>query len=185
MKIRSLSFPTFGLTCSVCDIVDPCNCVGSPTPGSMISSYPIPTLLKPAVLFLINSVWMSRDVQWSVDFGLCLLAPLFHRNGLQLVHLWTVQSIGVAWCSSNYAQVPSAARLTICIYWARRKQYMPYYDVANVVTVTKMHMIRRNALWLCKNLCCENTASRLLLCYTAVSAAHEVSHRAARNVILC
>jgi len=38
---------------------------------------------------------------------------------------------------------------------------MPYYDVANLVTVTKMNMIRRNALWLCKNHCCENTASSL------------------------
>jgi len=58
---------------------------------------------------------------------------------------------------------------------------MPYYDVANLVTVTKMNMIRRNALWLCKNHCCENTASRLPQSWAAVSAALEVSHRAAQR----
>jgi len=59
MKIHTLSFPTFGLTRSVCDIVDPRNCVGSSTPGGIISSNPIPTLLEPELLFLMNSIWMS------------------------------------------------------------------------------------------------------------------------------
>jgi len=72
-----------------------------------------------------------------------------------------VLSMGVAWCSSDYARVPSAARLTVCIYRERLKSCMPYYDVANLVTVTKMNMIRRNALCLCKNHCSENTASSL------------------------
>jgi len=64
MKIHTLSFPTFGLTRSVRDIVDPRNCVGSSTPGNIISSHPIPAF------FLMNSVWMSREVRRSVDGGL-------------------------------------------------------------------------------------------------------------------
>jgi len=43
---------------------------GSSTPGSIISSHPIPTLLEPEPLFLMNSVWMSREVRGSVDGGL-------------------------------------------------------------------------------------------------------------------
>jgi len=75
-KIHTLSFPTFGLTRSVRDIVDPCNCVGSLTVGSIISCHPIPTLLVPEPLceseqlFLMNSVWMPREVRRSVDGGL-------------------------------------------------------------------------------------------------------------------
>jgi len=57
---------------------------------------------------------------------------------------------------------------------------MPYYDVENLVAVTKMNMIRRNALWLCRNHCCENTASSLPQSCAAVSAALKVSHRAAQ-----
>ena len=40
---------------------------------------------------------------------------------------------------------------------------MAYYDVANLVTVTKTNLIRRNALWLCKDQCCENRAPSLPL----------------------
>ena len=57
---------------------------------------------------------------------------------------------------------------------------MPYNDVANLVTVTKMNMIRRNALWLCQNHCSKNTATSLPQSCAAVSAALEVSHRAAQ-----
>jgi len=67
MKIHTLSFPTFGLTRSVRDIVDPSNRMGSSMPGSIRSSHPIPTLLNPAPLFLMNSIWMSREVRRSVD----------------------------------------------------------------------------------------------------------------------
>ena len=52
MKIHTLSFPTFDLTRSVRDC-------GSSTPGSIISSHPIPTLLEPEPLFLMKSAWMS------------------------------------------------------------------------------------------------------------------------------
>jgi len=55
MKIHYLS-QLFGLTRSVRDIVDPRNCVGSSTPGSIISSHLIPTLLEPKPLFLMNSL---------------------------------------------------------------------------------------------------------------------------------
>jgi hypothetical protein len=70
MKIHTLSFPTFGLTRSVRDIMDPCNCMGSSMPGSIISSHPIPTAHKPELLILMNSVWMSREVRHSVDGGI-------------------------------------------------------------------------------------------------------------------
>ena len=59
MKIHTLSFPTFGRTRSVRDILDPRNWVGSSMPGSIISSHLIPTLLEPDPLFLMNSIWMS------------------------------------------------------------------------------------------------------------------------------
>jgi len=83
-------------------------------------------------------------------------------------------------CSSDYARLPSAAGLTVCISMERCKQCMPYYDVANLVTVTMTNMIRRHALWLCDNHCCENTAPALLQSCTAVSAALKVSWRVAQ-----
>jgi len=70
MKIPTLSFPTFSLTRSVRDIVDSPNCMGSSTPGSIISSHPILKLLEPEPLFHMNSIWMSREVRRSVDGGL-------------------------------------------------------------------------------------------------------------------
>jgi len=70
MKIHYLS-QLFGLTRSVRDIMDPRNRVGSSTPGSIISSHPIPTTLhEPEPLFLMNSLWMSREVRRSVEGGL-------------------------------------------------------------------------------------------------------------------
>jgi len=41
-----------------------------------------------------------------------IVSPERPPNGASL----NVLSMGVAWCSSDYARVPSAARLTICIY---------------------------------------------------------------------
>jgi hypothetical protein len=35
---------------------------------------------------------------------------------------------------------------------------MPYYDGANLVTVTKTNMVRQSALWFYKNVSCDNTA---------------------------
>jgi len=69
MKIHYLSQP-FGLTRSVRDIMGPRNCVGSSTPGSIISSHPIPMLFEPEPLYLMNSLWMSREVRRSVEGGL-------------------------------------------------------------------------------------------------------------------
>ena len=88
--------------------------------------------------------------------------------------------MGVSRCSSDYARLPSAAWFTLYIYTERLQYCMPPYDVANLVTVTKM-MIRRNALWLWKNHCCENTASSLRQSCVPVSANPEVSCRAARR----
>ena len=42
----------------------------SSTPGSIMSSHPIPTLLEAEPIFLMNSIWMMREVWWSVDGGL-------------------------------------------------------------------------------------------------------------------
>jgi len=98
-KIHTLSFPTFGFTRSVRDIADPRNCVGSSTTGSIISSHPIPTLLEPEPLFepeplvLMNSIWMSREVRWSVHGGL---------SGFNLHHFTrTASKCCISKCSLN------------------------------------------------------------------------------------
>jgi len=85
-KIHTLSFPTFRLTRSIWDFVDPPNCVD---PQRQVVSYLLTRFLRcwsQAPLFLMNSVWMSQEVPcwW---WALCLLAPSFHHNGLQVVHL--------------------------------------------------------------------------------------------------
>jgi len=61
---------------------------------------------------------------------------------------------------------------------------MSYYDVANHVTLTKTNLIRQNALGSCEKQCCENMAPILLQSYSAVSAALEVSRRAAQWTVL-
>jgi len=101
-------------------------------------------------------------------WALCLRAPSFHSNDLQVVCIY-VLLMGVSRCSSDCALLLSAARLTVCIYIPRLKSCKPYYDVVNLLTVTKTNMIRWNALWLCKNHCCENTAPSLPQCCAAVS----------------
>jgi len=47
----------------------------------------------------------------------CIVSPERPPNGASL----NVLSMGVAWCSSDYAQVPSVAKLTVCIYRERLK----------------------------------------------------------------
>jgi hypothetical protein len=106
-----------------------------------------------------------------------IVSPQRPANGAFLKLL----SMGVAWCSSNYARVPSAARLTVCIYSERLKYCIPYYVVVNLVTVTKMNTIKQNALWLYNNHCSENTASSLTQSCAAVSATPKASHRAAQR----
>jgi len=66
VKIHTLSFPTVGLTRSDGDFGS-AQLRGSSTPGSKLSSHPIPTFLKTEPLYLMNFVWMSRR---SVDGGL-------------------------------------------------------------------------------------------------------------------
>ena len=82
---------------------------------------------------------------------------------------------------SRYALRVQSCNIHIACARSRplHRQCMPYYDVVNLVTATGMNMIRRNALWLCKDHCCENTAPGLRPSCAAVSAAPEVSHRAA------
>ena len=72
---------------------------------------------------------------------------------------------------------------------------MPYHGVANLVTVTKTNMIRRNSLWVCSNHSSENTAPSLpqklrsgvsccrsiLQSCAAVSATPEVTRKSAQK----
>jgi len=88
MKIPTLSFPTFGLTCYVWDFVDPCNCVD---PQHRVVSYLLTRFL--------GSSNQNLNLSW-ISFG-C--------------------SMGVSRCSSDYAPVPCAARLTVCLYIERLK----------------------------------------------------------------
>jgi len=104
------------------------------------------------------------------------VSPQWPSSGASL----KVLSLHMSSYSSDYAQVPSAARLTICIYRERLEQCMPYYDVLNLVTVTKMNMIWRNDLWLGKNDCSENMASILPQSCAAASTSLEVSRRTAQ-----
>ena len=70
MKIHSLSFPTFGLTHSVGDLVDQRNCLD---PQCRVVSYLLTWFRRCSsqeLLILINSIWMSREVLRSVDCGL-------------------------------------------------------------------------------------------------------------------
>jgi len=104
-------------------------------------------------------------------------------------------SICMSRCPSNYAWVPSAARSTLWIYMDRHRYCMPYYDVANDVTETKMNMIRRNSLWVCTNHCCNIAApsfpEKLRTClgcprmipqgWAPVSASLDVSRRSAQR----
>jgi len=65
------------------------------------------------------------------------------------------------------------------IYWELNSAC--HYAVANLVTVTKTNMIRRNALWFYKNHCRENTVLRLPQYCAVVSASLEVSCRCAQR----
>ena len=77
MKIPTLSFPTFGLTRSVQDFVDP---------QRRVVSYPLTRFLPSALSyeFRLNVVRGTAECRW---WALCLLAASFHHNGLQVVHL--------------------------------------------------------------------------------------------------
>jgi len=48
--------------------------------------------------------------------------------------------MGVSRCFSDYARLPSVARLSVCIYIEILEECKPYYEVANLVTVTKTNM---------------------------------------------
>jgi len=60
-------------------------------------------------------------------------------NSLQVYHY--TRSSSVSKSSSEYAGVRSAARLTWCILIVILRFYVPYYDVANHLTITEMNMI--------------------------------------------
>jgi len=77
--------------------------------------------------------------------------------------------MGTSRCSSHYARLPSVAGFTVCVYIEIPKYCMPYYEVANFVTVTKMNMID-------DILCAYGT-----LRTTTVRIWHQVSDRAAQR----
>ena len=60
------------------------------------------------------------------------------------------------------------ARLTVCIYIEILKEFMPYYEVANLVTITKMNMID------------EMACAYGMLRTTSVKIPHQVSHQGAQ-----
>ena len=160
MKIHTLSFQTFGLTHSVRDFMEPHNCMD-------------------------NQCWV---VLYLLTRSLCSLNQNCFFSGIQIgcrERCSGVLMVGSLPSSSIVSpqRPPSGASLSsqwACpgtppilldyhlwtdwpyVYLERHKLCMPYYDVANLVTVTKTNMIQWNALLLCKNHCCENPApSRL------------------------
>ena len=88
IKIHTLSFPTFSLTCSFRDYMDPHNWMD-----------PQRRVVSSLLTWFLRSLNQNRSVS-EIPFG-C--------------------SMGVSRCFSTYARVPSAARLTVCIYIERLK----------------------------------------------------------------
>lgn len=161
MLMHTVPFPTVGHTPSVRDFVDPCNGVDH---SRCVASYHLP----PFQHFLYQYTVFS-----SIAIGGCkrcggvsmvgsLLSSTFVSPQQPLSGASQSSLNAVSRCCSQYAEVPSGARFTVCMYIERNEYYMTYYNVANRVTVTKQNMIRQNALWIYKNLCCESTARSLL-----------------------
>jgi len=92
MRIHTLSFPTFGLPSSFRDFGGSTQLCGFSRQGSIISSHPLPTPLVPELLFLMDSVWMSLEVRWSVDGRL---------SAFQLRRFTTTPC---KWCISKFHQ---------------------------------------------------------------------------------
>jgi len=109
MKIHTLSFPTFGLTLSVSDVVDPqrqvVSCLltqflCSSNQNRSFSSIPCECHERCGGEFMVGSLTSSS-----------IVSPLWPPSSASL----DVLSMGVSWCSSDCAPVPCAARLTVCI----------------------------------------------------------------------
>jgi len=64
-------------------------------PGSVISSHPITTLLKPEALFLMNSIWMSREVRRQVDGA---LSAFYLHNVITMASEWCVSIFSPSVC---------------------------------------------------------------------------------------
>jgi len=62
-KLDTLSFPPFA------GFLGSTQLHGFSQPDSIISSHPLPTLLKPELCFLTNSVWMSQEVGETLMVG--------------------------------------------------------------------------------------------------------------------
>jgi hypothetical protein len=80
--------------------------------------------------------------------------------------------MGISKCTSDYGCPLSVGRLNVCIYIPILKQCVQYYEVGNLVTVTKMNMIGEMP-WVYGN-------QRS----TAVRIQHQTSHGAAQWSLL-
>jgi hypothetical protein len=137
MIIYTLSLPTFGLPHSVPDVVCPHNCVHS---QCRVLSYLLTQFLC--------SVNQNCSFSWSPYGCWERCGGVLTVGSLPSSSNWCISKfpMGVSKFSSDYALLPSAARLTVCIYIQRLRKCRTYNDVANLVTVTKTNMIIRNSL---------------------------------------
>jgi len=118
MKIHYLS-QLFSLTRSVHDIMDRRNYMGSSMLGHIISSHPIPTLKNQNRSFSSMPFGCRERCGGVLMMGSLPSSSIVSMQRPPNGASSKVLSMGVAWCSSDYAWVPSAARLNVCIYRER------------------------------------------------------------------
>jgi len=138
MKIHTLSFLMFCITRSVWDCMDPCKCVD---PQCRVVSYLL-TWFLPSKNQNCSFSWILFGCrEWC---GGMLRVGSLPSSSIVSPHWafssWCISNVsqsGMSRYSTNHARVPSVARFTVCTYIERLKWSMPYYDVVNLVTVTK------------------------------------------------
>jgi len=181
-KIHTLTFPTFGLTCSCRDFLDLRNYMD---PHGRVVSYIITIPLS-----------SSQNCSFSrILFGYCARC-----GGMLMVgSLPSISVVSPQWPPSG-ASLGSvngclqvllrSCSTTICgqidhmyIYWDTEIMHTILWGSESCYC-NKDEYNRQNALclWNPKNPCCENTAPSLLQSCTEVSAALEVFHRSALKV---
>jgi len=109
MKIHTLFFTTFGLTQSVRNVVD--------------CQFRVVACLYIWFLCFLNQKRSFPWIEFGCRKGWCGVLMVGSLTSSSIVSpLWPPSSsslnillMGMSWCSSNYALVPSAARLTVCI----------------------------------------------------------------------
>jgi len=107
-KRHALSCPAVGLVRAVRDFVE--------SQRRVLVSYLLTWfLLYPRQNLFLSWILFGSCERCSRELMVGSLPSSSIIWGLQVVHLY-VHSMGVSRCSSKYARLPSAARLTICIY---------------------------------------------------------------------